>query len=147
MLNLSVRSLCLFAVVLLLTACDLSGSPVCGGGPTEGYSEAPDRFAIDMGSNSGTFNFDYETRNAKDRIQVLYAGNVIFDSGCVSESRAVSLRYGPGRDTHVDVKVTPNCSGTPMTSWKFDVGCPTPLVRETDDNTGKKSNSTQSQRY
>lgn len=117
---------CLAAVLALagLVACESQSSDVCNGGPTTGNSTAPPAFPIELGQRSGTFRFYYETRKARDRVQVRYEGVELFDSGCVGETRTVALRYGPGQATHVDVVLTPNCGGTAMTSWLFEVGCP-----------------------
>lgn len=123
---------CRITLLLLstaLVACGSEGSPLCGDGPTAGNSSAPPSFPIEMDRNGGTFRFHYETRKALDRVQVFYEGVQLFDSGCVGETRDVMLRYGPGKSTAVDVVMTPNCSGTPMTSWEFLVSCPTPLPR------------------
>lgn len=111
---------------LALAGCDPVASDACGVGANEGGSDVPPTFPIEMGRNEGAFQFDYETRNAKDRVEVFYEGALLFDSGCVGESRSVPLTYGPGTATHIDVVISPNCAGTPMTSWRFEVGCPEP---------------------
>lgn len=115
-----------------LSGCDSEGSDVCGDGPTTGNSAAPPSFPIELGRNEGVFRFYYETRSAKDRVQVFYDGVQLFDSGCVGETGDKMLTYGPGNATRVEVVLTPNCAGTPMTSWLFEVGCPTPSARLTD---------------
>ena len=114
-----------------LAACESVHSPVCGEGATAGNNDVPPSFKVDMGANKGTFSFRYETRNAKDRVKVLYAGNELFDSGCVGETREVQLQFGPGRSSEIEVVMQPNCSGTPATSWQFEVGCPAPGLRPT----------------
>lgn len=113
------------AMLLALAGCDPSASDVCGE-PSEGNGDVPPSFPIEMGRNAGTFEFSYETRNAKDRIEVFYEGTLLFDSGCVGESRRVQLAYGPGSSTQVDVVVSPKCEGSPATSWKFQATCPAP---------------------
>ncbi len=116
----------LLTTALLLAGCDgdLITSDTCGVGTNEGGSDVPGALLVDLRATQGTFNFRYETRSAKDRMQVFYEGKALFDSGCVAETRDVDLTYGPGVGTTVEVRVTPNCDGTPMTSWKFDVACP-----------------------
>ncbi len=111
------------AIGCTLVACDPTTSTVCGEA-NEGNTDVPPTFPIEMGRSAGTFRFDYETRNAKDRVEVFYEGQLLFDSGCVGESRSVDLDFGPGQATHVDVVLSPNCAGTPMTSWKFVAHCP-----------------------
>ncbi len=116
---------------LALPGCESEHSPTCGVGETTGNADVPPSFAVDMGRNSGSFEFYYETRNAKDRVQVMYDGNELYDSGCVGETRNLLLTYGPGRSSKIDVVITPNCGGTPMTSWLFKVGCPAQGPRAT----------------
>ena len=122
--------LALVCACAALVGCASEGSPVCGDGPTTGNSSAPPSFPIEMARNQGVFKFYFETRKAKDRVQVLYEGRQLFDSGCVGQTGEQLLNYGPGHATHVDVVMTPNCSGTSMTSWLFEVGCPSPSARE-----------------
>jgi hypothetical protein len=124
-------TLTLLAACFVFASCESEHSPMCGEGATSGNNDVPPAFQIEMGKNVGSFAFNYETRNAKDQVIVKYEGNVLFDSGCVGETRKVILQYGPGRASHVDVVMNPNCEDTPMTSWQFKVGCPAPTPRLT----------------
>ena len=116
--------LAIAALSASLIACNSEESDTCDQGANEGNGDVPPSFPIEMGRTAGTFPFQYETRNAKDRVEVFYEGMLLYDSGCVSESRDVELAYGPGSSTRIDVVVSPNCDGTPLTSWRFTVGCP-----------------------
>lgn len=117
-------------LLVLAAGCESEVSDVCGQGVTTGNNDVPASFPVEMGQRGGAFEFRYETRNAKDRIQVFYEGQALFDSGCVGESRTVALRYGPGQGTSIDVVMQPNCGDTPMTSWLFAVGCPDATIRD-----------------
>ena len=132
-MNLNKRLLSVIAVVAACAmshGCDVSTGNSCGD-TFSGFSDAPPSFKVDMGQNGGAFDMRYETRSAHDQVIVMYEGELLFDSGCVAETRNVSLRYGPGRSNHLDVTIKPNCSGTPATSWQFHVGCPTKVPRPT----------------
>jgi len=120
-------------IVAALWGCESEVSPICGEGVTTGNNEVPSAFPVELGRNDGTFTFRYETRDAKDRVQVFYEGQQLFDSGCVGETRSVELRYGPGASSQVDVVMQPNCGGTSMTSWLFEVGCPAATIRDGGD--------------
>lgn len=116
-----------------LAGCEAQVSPVCGDGATTGNNEVPSSFPVEMGAREGAFTFHYETRDAKDRVLVVYEGKQLFDSGCVGETRDVELRFGPGQSSEIDVVMQPNCGGTAMTSWLFRVGCPSTVIRDGGD--------------
>jgi|GEM_PF-2660763 len=144
------RCLAAFASLALcasLSGCETHGDSFCDGEAMTGNNKVPPSFEMELGRNGGTFDFYYETRKAQDRIQVFYEGKELYDSGCVSEAgKSVKLRYGPGRTSHVDVKVSPNCDGGPMTSWMFKASCPTPLVRGNRPRPKTSKNANQPQR-
>ena len=128
------RGLAVAACAAALLGCESEISPICGEGVTTGNNDVPSSFPVEMGRSDGAFAFRYETRDAKDRVQVFYEGQQLFDSGCVSETRSVDLRFGPGTSTSVDVVMQPNCGGTSMTSWLFEVGCPAAVIRDGGDS-------------
>ncbi|MFN8557611.1 MAG: VWA domain-containing protein, partial [Dehalococcoidia bacterium] len=71
----------------------------------------------DMGTNAGTFRFDYETFTIPDRIDIVYEGGTIFTTGgFVGENRTVSVTFGPGRSTQITLTVTGNLTDT-STEW------------------------------
>ena len=127
-LRLSMALLATLTLILGFGGCDADLVTVCGQGPSTGGAKVPPVMSIEMGRNAGTFDLHYQTRNAHDQIEVFYEGKSLFNSGCVGETRDLNLQYGPGEATHVDIVVTPNCKGTPMTSWLFEVGCPVDAV-------------------
>lgn len=114
----------LAALLLGAFACESHVETACGQGPSTGGHDVAPAFPIEMGATSGRFDFHFETRNAKDRVQVRYEGEQIFDSGCVGTSRDVVLDYGPGEATQIEVVISPNCESGALTSWLFDVQCP-----------------------
>jgi hypothetical protein len=97
----------------------------CNAGQQVAGGDAADSRYFEMGRTSGTFTFDYQTYSQRDRIQVIYEGRTIFDTGCVGESRTgVSISFS-GATTVVTVTVTPNCQGGSGTAWNYTLHCPT----------------------
>jgi pimeloyl-ACP methyl ester carboxylesterase len=94
----------------------------CSSTQVAGTSQAVTR-SINMGRTSGTFTFSYDTYSLQDRLVVSYQGTVLHDTGCVGQSRTMSLSYA-GTSTTISVSVTPNCAGTTGTAWEFRVSCP-----------------------
>jgi len=85
--------------------------------------DAPESHNINLAKKSGTFLFKWEMFGIKDRMTVVYQGNIIFDTGCVSGNGTKSITYS-GNSQVVTVNVQPNCLGTTGTGWNFQVGCP-----------------------
>lgn len=78
----------------------------------------------ELGQNSGTFQFDYETYSVEDQIIIKYEGNEIFNVGPVGTNGVVStnINYGPGTSTQIEVTVI----GPFGTAWDYTVNCPAP---------------------
>lgn len=92
--------------------------------PQQAGGDAPDRRSVDLGSNSGTFEFSYQTFSIQDQIIVSHEGQTLFDTGCVGASGTESLTYS-GNSSLVTVQVIPNCSGpTTGTAWNWSINCP-----------------------
>ena len=89
----------------------------------EAGGDAPEVHNINLGQSFGTFVFDYETYSVKDQIVVSQGGQTIFNSGCVGESKSVTLQLS-GFSSTISVRVNPNCDGTSGTKWNFTVHCP-----------------------
>ena len=89
----------------------------------EAGGDAPEVHNINLGQSFGTFVFDYETYSVKDQIIVTQGGRTIFNSGCVGESKSVTLKLS-GFSSIISVRVNPNCDGTTGTQWNFTVHCP-----------------------
>lgn len=111
-----------------------SGSPVdTGGGVTPSGQcneqqiaggDIADQRNIEMGQDSGSFNFAYQTYAIRDQIIVSYQGNQLFDTGCVGASDSVSLTFS-GNSSQIRVEVRPNCDGnTSGTAWNYTASCP-----------------------
>lgn len=118
--------------------CEPLGCPefsICQGGvcvprggcgmKTEAGGDTPETHTFELGATSGTFDFTYDTYSIKDRIEVLYEGQVIFDTGCVGKAETKTITFA-GSSTEVTVQVTPNCANpnSSGTAWEFEVGCP-----------------------
>ena len=88
-------------------------------------ADADDYRVIDLKNIGGTFRFDYQTFQRKDRMFVRYEGNLIFDTQCVGTdtTQSVFLEYH-GSSTKVSVQVQPNCAGGSQTQWNYTVHCP-----------------------
>jgi len=88
-------------------------------------SDLPETHIVELGTNSGTFEFRYQTFDKKDRIVVLQDGYPLFDTRCVGTNGWKS-EYIPfsGYSSSVTVQVYPNCAGELNTKWEFIVHCP-----------------------
>ena len=75
----------------------------------------------ELGATSGTFEFDWDAQNIPDQFEVIYEGNVIFDTGSVSGTGTQQIPYS-GSSSQVTVRVT----GPSGTAWSYVVNCPTP---------------------
>ena len=94
----------------------------CPGGSGAGNDE-PFTGSFELGAPSGVFTFSREHYSILDRMQVIYEGRVLHDTGCTSGSASVPIAY-TGTATSVLVKVIPNCAGSTGTAWNFAVSCP-----------------------
>jgi hypothetical protein len=105
----------------LLDSCD---GPACDDTVQAG-GDTPENHQINMGSSSGTFDFYYDTASQEDRIQVLYQGSTLFDTGCVGAFGTEQIQFS-GSSTQITVDITPNCADPQATGtvWEFSVGCP-----------------------
>lgn len=94
----------------------------CPGGTRAGNNE-PFYGGFQLGATSGVFSFSRTHYTIKDRMQVIYEGRILHDTGCTGGSQTVPLSYA-GSSTFVIVRVIPNCAGTTGTAWTFTVSCP-----------------------
>jgi len=86
--------------------------------------DAAEVHTIDLGQSSGSFVFDYNVYSVKDQIIVAQGNRTIYNTGCVSGSKSVTLKLS-GYGNRVTVRVNPNCSSsTSGTKWNFTVHCP-----------------------
>ena len=87
-------------------------------------SDAPESHTINLGRNSGSFSFSWNTYTIPDRIIVRYGGATLYDTGCVGTSGQRSISFS-GSSSAVTVSVQPNCSMSASgTQWEFTAGCP-----------------------
>jgi hypothetical protein len=103
------------------------GSPIaqCNQQQIAGGDTADTR-AIELGKNSGTFIFAYDTLSIKDQIVLAcYGGGpTLYNTGCVGTSATVSVPFSCNT-TKITAVVTPNCAGgTSGTAWNYTVYCP-----------------------
>lgn len=96
---------------------------------TKSGADAPASITVQVGSNSGVVKFRYNTYSVKDEITVLYGGQVVYDTGCVGDTKSVDLQV-PGGSSQMTVNVRPSCAGEKGTNWDFSLSCPTsPVVQ------------------
>ena len=72
-----------------------------------------------------SFVFDWEAFGVPDQFEVLYGGDVIFDTGVVGDNinegtGSATVNVPAGADTTVTVRVT----GPVGTAWEYRVNCP-----------------------
>ncbi|GAA1482834.1 hypothetical protein GCM10009624_32740 [Gordonia sinesedis] len=72
-----------------------------------------------------SFRLDYETYNIPDRIEVIYQGRVVANTGYVGDdinqgTGSIVVRVPAGTSTSVTVRVT----GPSGTDWKYTLRCP-----------------------
>ena len=88
-------------------------------------ADTPDNRYINMGQTNITIKFHYQTYSVKDAIQVFHEEKEIFSSGCVGTGdEQISRLSIQGKDTNINVLVTPNCEGTTGTAWYYTIECP-----------------------
>ncbi len=110
--------------VRLVRGGNLDEEPLqCGGPQQEAGKDTPEIHSYNMETNSGSFQFDYETYSIKDRIIIKHDNLQIFDTGCVGESRTVTINFS-GSSPVISVEVIPNCGGSSGTDWTYTVHCP-----------------------
>lgn len=85
----------------------------------------PNTYTVELGTVSGVFELEYNTKLVKDRISVSYENVLLYDTGCVGTegSRIEKIRYS-GSSTQAIVRVQPNCEGTTNTDWSYTLHCP-----------------------
>ncbi|HXG08193.1 MAG TPA: Ig-like domain repeat protein [Gemmataceae bacterium] len=83
--------------------------------------EAEDRFLVDTGATSGTIIINYDFLTVPDTLRVYYPpGTRIFDSGLVSGANTVTIPYGPGPSTLVEIVINEG-SGLTGTAWLYNL--------------------------
>ena len=80
-----------------------------------------DRRTVQMGTNRGEIQIDYEMYGVPDRIQIIYEGRELLDTGFISGNSSVSVPFS-GKSGRVDVIMTGNESSG--TRWDYTLRCP-----------------------
>lgn len=99
---------------IAVTAGALDVNHSAAGGPAE------DRFLVDTGSSQGTITINYDFLQVPDDMRVYYDGQVIFDTGLVSGAATITVPYGPGTSTSVEIVMNEG-SGLAGTIWTYDM--------------------------
>jgi autotransporter-associated beta strand protein len=91
--------------------------------------EEEQAFSVDTGVNGGKIFADYEMFGIPDRLTVYYpsralGGKLILDTGFVSNSKLVTINYGPGASTIVELIMNEG-GGKSGTAWELSVIIPT----------------------
>lgn len=74
---------------------------------------------IDTGERSGVINISYDFYSLADEMHVYYEGNLIYDSGFVSNSGSNNISYGPGNSTALTVIMNEGGSSDTNTFWRY----------------------------
>ncbi|MEM9907607.1 MAG: hypothetical protein AAF921_21570, partial [Cyanobacteria bacterium P01_D01_bin.44] len=77
---------------------------------------------VQMSTHQGEIEIEYEMYGVPDRLQVLYEGQEVLDTGFVSGSQTVSVPFS-GKSGRVDVIVTGNQEQS-GTQWDYILRCP-----------------------
>ncbi|MEL6384717.1 MAG: hypothetical protein AAFQ89_20110 [Cyanobacteria bacterium J06626_18] len=81
-----------------------------------------DRRAVQMSTNSGEIELEYEMFAAPDRLQIIYEGQEILDTDFVSGNNELTIPYA-GESSRMEVIVTGNVE-TATTEWNYTLSCP-----------------------
>ncbi len=85
------------------------------GGPTS--NSVP----IDTGAVSGKMTIEYDFFQLPDQLTAYYEGVQIFNSGMVSGTGQVTLSYGPGHSTFVEIRMNEFGNAETNTLWEYSV--------------------------
>ncbi len=80
--------------------------------------ELEDRFSVDTGATSGLITITYDMFSIPDDLRIYYDGVLIFDTGLVSGSKTITVPYGPGLSTVVEIVMNEG-NGVPGTAWTY----------------------------
>ncbi|MEO0456953.1 MAG: hypothetical protein AAF152_10300 [Cyanobacteria bacterium P01_A01_bin.114] len=81
-----------------------------------------DRRTVQMSTNQGELELEFEMYGVPDRLQILYEGRELLDTGFVSGSQTLSVPLS-GKSARVDVIVTGNQEQS-GTQWDYTLRCP-----------------------
>lgn len=81
-----------------------------------------DQRTVQMGSNSGEIEIEYEMYGVPDRLQIIYEGKELLNTGFVSGNSRVSVPF-EGKSGRVEVIITGNQQES-GTQWDYTLYCP-----------------------
>ncbi len=84
------------------------------GGPAE------DRFVVETGATQGSITINYDFLSVPDTLRVYYDGQRIFDTGLISSNGTLTVNYGPGNASLIEVVMNEG-SGLVGTIWFYDM--------------------------
>ena len=81
-----------------------------------------DTRTVQMGTNQGEIKIEYEMFSVPDRLQIIYEGQELLDTGTISGSQTLSVPFS-GKSGRVKVIVTGNQEQS-GTRWNYTLRCP-----------------------
>ncbi len=74
---------------------------------------------LQTGQNQGTLFINYNFLQIPDVMHVYYDGNLIFDSGSVSNTGQFTINYGPGNSTELAILMNEGGNANTNTQWNY----------------------------
>lgn len=74
---------------------------------------------VDTGSTVGTVTIDYNFYNVPDQMTVYYGSNLLADTTMTNGSGRLTLAYGPGASTFIEVRMNEFGNANTGTAWDF----------------------------
>ncbi|MDO8312058.1 MAG: FecR family protein [Sideroxyarcus sp.] len=90
---------------------------------TKAGTNPPQTIIVNVGRNAGTAHFQFQMFDVPDQMTVLYGGQTLADTGCVSHTGNVALALS-GEHEQVTIVVNPACRKSEQTQWNFTLSCP-----------------------
>jgi subtilisin-like proprotein convertase family protein len=88
--------------------------PVSFTGGPEGHTNV-----FDTGETAGMLNISYDFYDLPDDMRIYYDGNLIFDSGLVSDAGTTNISFGPGASTLVTIVMNEGGNTNSSTAWSY----------------------------
>lgn len=90
---------------------------------TKAGSNPPQTIIVNVGRNAGTAHFQFQMFDVPDQMTVMYGGQTLADTGCVSHTGNIALALS-GASEQVTIAVNPACRKSEQTQWNFTLSCP-----------------------
>lgn len=114
---------------LQVSACHENGLSAAGAAPIAfcnreqaSGGQAGDRREVQMSTNRGEMELEYEMFGVPDRLQIFHEGQEILDTGFISGSDRLTLPFS-GKSGRVEIVVTGN-DQIATTEWNYTLHCP-----------------------